>query len=77
MMDEYTVDTFANRNEPVPVIVTGSDPSSDPPKGKRERLKESLTHSSSKLKEKLHETASPSTGNKDYGYSLQDRLFTK
>lgn len=85
-MDDRTEDALVNRNEAVPVIaVAGNDSSSsDLPKGKRERLKESLSGSAlkeslagttSKLKDKLHETSSGSS--KDYGYSLQDRLFTK
>lgn len=73
-MDEYTADAFVNREEPVPVIaVSGSDSPSSDPKGKRDRLKDSLT-GSKKLIEKLHDTSS---GSKDYGYSLQDRLFAK
>ena len=74
-MDEYTADAFVNREEPIPVFsVPGShNPSSDP-KGKRDRLKESLAGSKDKLKEKLHDTGS---GSKEYGYSLQDRLFAK
>lgn len=74
-MNEYTADAFVNRDEPIPVFaVPGSDSPSSDPKGKRERLKESLSGSKDKLKEKLHETGS---GSKDYGYSLQDRLFAK
>ena len=77
-MNEFTADAFVNRAEPVPVLsfpVSGTEqPSSDTHKGKRERLKESLSGSKDKLKEKLHDVGS---GNKDYGYSLQDRLFTK
>ena len=75
-MDEYTADAFVNREEPVPVIaISGSDSTSSDPKGKRERLKESLSGSKDKLKEKLLDTAG--SGSKDYGYSLQDRLFAK
>lgn len=74
-MDEYTADAFVNRDEPIPVIaLSGNDVPSSDPKGKRERLKESLSGSSSRLKEKLYEHGS---GSKEYGYSLQDRLFTK
>ena len=76
-MDEFTADAFVNRDEPVPVIAipsTTDTPSSSDSKGKRERLKETLSGTTSKLKEKVQETTS---GNKDYGYSLQDRLFTK
>lgn len=74
-MEEYTADAFVNREEPVPVIaVSGSDSPSSDPKGKRERLKESLGGSKDKLKEKLQDAGS---GSKDYGYSLQDRLFAK
>ena len=74
-MDEYTADAFVNREEPIPVFpVSGSDNPSSDPKGKRDRLKETLTGSKDKLKEKLHDTGS---GSKEYGYSLQDRLFAK
>ena len=74
-MDEYTADAFVNREEPIPVFpVSGSDNPSSDPKSKRDRLKESLTVSKDKLKEKLHDTGS---GSKEYGYSLQDRLFAK
>ena len=74
-MDEYTADAFVNRNDPMPIFaVPGSDNPSSDPKGKRERLKESLSGPKDRLKEKLHETGA---GSKDYGYSLQDRLFAK
>lgn len=77
-MDEITAGTFVNREEPVPVIaieaLSGNDAQSSDTKGKRERVKETLGGTSSKLKDKLHEAGS---GSKDYGYSLQDRLFTK
>ena len=74
-MEEYTADAFANRDEPIPVIaLPGSDGTSSDPKGKRERLKESLNSSKDKLKDKLQDASS---GSKDYGYSLQDRLFAK
>ena len=74
-MDEYTADAFVNRDEPIPVFtVPGNDPPSSEPKGKRDRLKEALSNSTSKAKDKLQESTA---GRKDYGYSLQDRLFTK
>lgn len=74
-MDEFTADAFVNRDEPVPVIaVQGSDAPSSDTKGKRERLKDRLSESKEKLKDQLHDAGS---GSKDYGYSLQDRLFTK
>ena len=74
-MDEYTADAIVNREEPMPVIgISGSNTPSSDPKGKRERLKESLGGSKDKLKEKLQDVGS---GSKDYGYSLQDRLFAK
>ena len=75
-MDEYTVDAFSNREEPIPVIAAGNDApsSSSDHKGKRERLKEALGNTRSKLKDKLQEHGA---GSKEYGYSLQDRLFTK
>lgn len=74
-MDENTADAFVNRDEPIPIIVLpGSDSPSSDPKGKRERLRDSLSGSKDKLKDKLHDVGS---GSKDYGYSLQDRLFAK
>lgn len=74
-MDEYTTDAFVNREEPIPVIaLSGSDSPSSDLKGKRERLKESLSGSKDKLKDRLQDAGS---GSKDYGYSLQDRLFAK
>ena len=74
-MDEFTADAFVNREEPIPVIaVPGNDAPSSEPKGKRERFNETLKGTSSKLKDKLHEHGQ---GSKEYGQSLQDRLFTK
>ncbi|KAL9100862.1 MAG: hypothetical protein Q9163_003806, partial [Psora crenata] len=76
-MDEYTADVFVNRDEPIPTIdIPGADtPIPDHPKGKRERLKNSISGTKAKLKDKVHDIGSQ--GNKNYGYSLQDRLFTK
>ncbi len=74
-MDELTADAFVNRDEPIPVIaVSGNETQSSDTKGKRERLKESLSNSNLRLKDKLHDAGS---GSKEYGYSLQDRLFAK
>ena len=74
-MEEFTADAFVNREEPIPVIaLSGNDSPSSDPKGKRDRLKDSLSGSKDKLKEKLQDTSS---GSKEYGYSLQDRLFAK
>ncbi|KAI4137494.1 MAG: hypothetical protein L6R39_007253 [Caloplaca ligustica] len=72
-MDEYTVDSFANRDEPVPIVsFTGTASPSPDPESKRSRLKESL--SSSKLKEKIQDGAHSRS---ETGFSLQDRLLTK
>lgn len=76
-MDEYTADAFVNRDEPIPTL--SAPPSSEPQvaqKGKRDRLKESVSDTKSKLKEKAQDTLG-SHSNEKYGYSLQDRLFTK
>lgn len=76
-MDEYTADAFVNRNEPIPTL--SAPPSSEPQgaqKGKRDRLKDSVSDTKSKLKEKAQDTLG-SHSNEKYGYSLQDRLFTK
>ena len=77
MMNDHAPDASVNRDEPIPApSLSGNDsPSSDQPKRKRERLKESISGSTAKLKEKVQEHGSQ--GNKEYGYSLQDRLFTK
>ncbi|KAL9637870.1 MAG: hypothetical protein Q9164_001925 [Protoblastenia rupestris] len=76
-MDEYTADAFANRDEPISVLsLPGNEtPPSDHAKGKRDRLKETISGSTSKLKDKVQDIGTQS--NKEYGYSLQDRLFTK
>lgn len=74
-MDEFTADAFVNRDEPIPVLaVPGNDSPSSEPKGKRDRLKESLSHKTAKAKDKLQESTS---SNREYGYSLQDRLLAK
>lgn len=78
-MDEYEAEALVNRDEPIPLIAipgTSDNQSSDANKRKRERLKDTLSGSKEKLKERLnmHDTGS---GSKDSGYSLQDRLFTK
>lgn len=84
MMDEYTVDVFANRDEPVPLIAVSPsdvDASSSEAEsiGRRSRLKRSL--SPTRLKTKGQELAAaqldktqPSPGTKG---SIQDRLFSK
>ena len=74
-MDELTADAFVNRDEPIPVIaLPGNETPSSDPKGKRERLKESLSGVNTRLKDKLQDAGS---GSKEYGYSVQDRFFTK
>lgn len=78
-MDEFKADAFVNRDEPIPLIAipgTSDTPSSDATKRKRERLKDTLSGSKERLKDKfnMHDAGS---GSKDSGYSLQDRLFTK
>ena len=76
-MDEYTADAFANRDESISVLsLPGNEtPPSDHAKGKRDRLKETISGSTSKLKDKVQDIGTQN--NKEYGYSLQDRLFTK
>ena len=71
-MDEYTADAFVNRDEPIPTIAVSGNEETVETKSKRERLKESTT---SKIREKVQGVTTPET--KKYGYSLQDRLFTK
>ena len=83
-MDEYTVDVFANRDEPVPLIsVTQSDVDASSSEAEsishRGRLKSSL--SASRLKTKGQEFAAAqlekSQLNTATKSSLQDRLFSK
>lgn len=81
-MDEFTADAFANRDEPVPLLVVpGSDidtSASDAESvasttSRSSRLKQSL--SASRLREKTQERREEKA---DQGrLSLQDRLFTK
>ncbi len=78
-MVDTAADSLVNRDEATPVIaIPGSSdtPSSDTTKGKRERLKDSISGSKEMLKDKLH-VHDAGSGSKDPGYSLQDRLFTK
>lgn len=72
-MDEYTAEAFVNRDEPIPTIsIPGNeDDAGGKPQGKLDRLKDSTA---SKLKDKVQDISST---DKKYGYSLQDRLFTK
>ena len=77
-MDEHTADAFVNRDEPIPSLSfpgTSNTPPPDFSKRKRERFKDSISGTTSKLKEKAQDIGSQ--GNKDYGYSLQERLLTK
>ena len=73
-MDEYTTDAFVNRDEPIPTIniLGNEEATAEPHKGKRDRLQDATT---SKLKEKAQSLTTPEK--KKYGFSLQDRLFTK
>ena len=71
-MDEYTADSFANRDEPLPLISVTADDVRDSSSevetpGKRVRLKKAL--SASRLKEKLDSSSN--------NPSIQDRLFAK
>lgn len=79
-MHEYTVDAFANRDEPMPVMRgleadmeggTISDDSTHKP-GKRERLK----NTASNLKENLKITHGKSSESHS-STSMQDRLIEK
>ena len=83
-MDEYTFDAYANRDEPVPLLmVTPSDvegSSSDIDSESRQaRIKSSL--SASKLKAKAQDIAADRKEKLDQSstgrLSLQDRLFAK
>jgi carboxylesterase type B len=81
-MDRDESDVFANRDEPVPLlIVTNSDDTSTSEAegdGKRKRLKEAL--SVSKMKEKMQEIGHAQDEKLDSstaGPSLHDRLFAK
>lgn len=83
-MDEYTVDAFANRDEPVPLLtvshsdveLSASDVESD---GKGSRMRKPL--SPSRLREKAADYASSQAEkidpNPDVKLSIQDRLFAR
>ncbi|MCJ1237542.1 hypothetical protein MMC14_005528 [Varicellaria rhodocarpa] len=79
-MDEFTLDAFVNRDEPIPVInlnVSGNDApttASSDSDSKRTRLKKAV--SGSNLKNKLQHVTGSSSGTES-GHSLQDRLFAK
>ena len=76
-MDEYTADAFANRDEPIPLLMVTDDASASETDriGKREKLKQSALRMKeiardlrAEQAQKLQTTASS---------SLQDRLFSK
>jgi hypothetical protein len=79
-MDEFTVDAFANRDEPIPVVsiptndgAAEQERSSTSPAGAREKLKSKL--SINKDKHGAHGNDDGQNGTS--GLSLQDRLFAK
>lgn len=86
-MDEYNVDTFANRDEPLPLLTVpyddvdvSSDAETDSGKGsRRARIRRKL--SASRLREKAEElqkvTSDKSSHNHGGRPSIQDRLFNK
>lgn len=81
-MDEFTVDTFANRDEPIPLVAgtqNEAETSSPGPESRRDRMKKYL--SSTHLKNKAQDMVASqldkhelSAGNRT---SLQDRVFSK
>lgn len=80
-MDEFTVDAFANRDEPIPVIsipandgTAEHEPSSSSSAAAREKLKSKLP--TKKDKDGAHENDDDGQ-NGSSRLSLQDRLFAK
>jgi hypothetical protein len=81
-MDEYTVNTFANREEPIPLVAGPQNEAETPspdPESRRSRMKKYL--SSTHLKSKAQDIVASqldkhelSAGNR---MSLQDRVFSK
>jgi hypothetical protein len=80
-MDEFTVDAFVNRDDPVPVITFERDEDFsgdegemevDPRDGKRRGLKKHL--SKSNLKDRFRKVTGKSS---ESGTSIQDRLLEK
>lgn len=78
-MEEYSVETFANRGDPIPVLnVLGSAGgsaglSSDEESDQHMHLK--LGAAASSIRDKLNYPESPKTRKR--GHSLQDKLFAK
>ncbi|KAI9850509.1 MAG: hypothetical protein M1838_005573 [Thelocarpon superellum] len=80
MTTEYTIETFANRDEPVPLLtVSGSDDDpapSDSPRSKRRQLKKVLARSWTKGRPQEPQDATEDP-KPELGVGLQDRLFAR
>lgn len=71
-MDEPTIDAFANRDEPIPVVVLDHDLSDDhgsdgQPERKRDRFKKHTSNMTENIWRKTTDT----------GISMQDRLLER
>ena len=81
-MDEFTADAFANRDEPIPLVVASYDDVEDSDSevesslSRRQRLKRSLSPAGlrERAKDFQDERLQSTTGEK---MSIQDRLFTR
>ena len=78
VMDEYTADAFANRDEPLPVLtITPEQDNATQVEGNGSRAKIRKTFSASRLKERIQDASSGHAERTEGHSSLQDRLFAK
>lgn len=72
MMEEYTADAFANRDEPVPALPFGNQDSTSSRPSKREKLKAKFgVNQNGKGSDENNDRSNQS------GLSIQDRLFSR
>ncbi|PGH23054.1 hypothetical protein AJ80_02827 [Polytolypa hystricis UAMH7299] len=77
-MDEYTVETFANRDEPIPVVSTPNERDQQVAEETSKDTKRGNKLSTRYWKDKFHDAqAELGKTNTGAGLSLQDRLLTK
>lgn len=72
-MDEFTADAFANRDDPIPLLVVDDVDLSDTPSD-RERKRDKFRLHGNRFKENLKKAQSRPA---EIGASVQDRLLEK
>ena len=71
-MDEFTVDAFVNRDEPIPILVVDADLSDS--LSDRERTRDRLKAQGKTIKDSFKKVQGKAS---DTGSSMQDRLLEK